>query len=93
MPDVYIVMGEVEEGVLRIPSNLRLERTAPTQETPLVIPVKSATAHHEEVSEVPQGTKAGITLGGYVYDRGTGLYPKRVPNLFGLKKADRLVSP
>jgi hypothetical protein len=47
-------------------------------------------AHHKKILEVPTGLKVGLTFA-YEYDKGTGFYPKPVPNLYGLEKGDVLV--
>ena len=88
---LYSVIGVSEQGTLRLPTVLKRLRVTATPESGLPISVVSAMAHHQKLVEVPSGLKVSLTLV-YEYDKGSGLFPKAAPNLFGLEKGDILVA-
>ena len=89
---LYSVIGETEQGTLRLPTVLKRLRVTSTSESGAPIPVVSAMAHHKKVLEVPTRMKVSLTMV-YEFDRGTWMLPKAAPNVFGLEKGDLLVTP
>jgi hypothetical protein len=89
---LYSVIGELEQGTLKLPTSLKRLRVTPTLESGVAIPIVSAMVHHKTIYEVPTGLKVGLTLA-YEFDTRGVSYLNRVPNLYGLENGDILVNP